>query len=94
MNKNKFKFYLFIIFFLISLAYLFFNESGVLRYLELKSELNNLKNQITSVQQDNKMMKGEIDSLQKKIPAKIDRVAREKYGMIGKGERRIKVIEK
>ena len=76
------------------LAYLFFNESGIIKYLKLKGELNSLNEQVTTVQKDNKKMETEIDSLQKKVPAKIERIAREKYDMIRKGEKRIKVIEK
>ncbi len=94
MNKGKLKFYLFTIIFIIGLAYLFFNESGILKYLKLKGELNSLNEQVTTVQKDNKKMETEIDSLQKKIPAKVERIAREKYDMIRKGEKRIKVNEK
>jgi cell division protein FtsB len=93
-KSNKLKFYLFAILFIAGLAYLFFNQSGVLKYLKLKSEIKSLNEQISSVQKDNKVLQSEIDSLQNKVPAKIERTAREKYDMIRKGETTIEMKPK
>jgi cell division protein FtsB len=46
------------------------------------------------VDKENKRMQSEIDSLKNKVPAKIERIAREKYGMIRKSEKTIIVNEK
>ena len=92
-KKNKLKYVVFLIFFIIGLIYIFFNESGLLKYLKLKQQVNSLNEQISTVDVDNKQLQSEIDSLQKKIPAKIEETAREKYGMIRKGEKTIKIIE-
>ena len=62
-----------------------------LKYSKLKNELDSLNTQITKLQQDNEMLKNEIDSLKKGIPAKIEKIAREKYDMIKKGERTIEL---
>jgi cell division protein FtsB len=93
-KNKKVKYLIFFLFFIIGLAYLFFNEAGAIKYLKLKSQLKDLNEQISTVEKDNKRIQAEIDSLQKKIPAKIERTAREKYGMIRKGEKTIKIIEK
>ena len=74
--------------------YLIFNESGVIKFLKLKEQVKLLNQQISDVDKDNKRLQSEIDSLKNKIPAKIEKIAREKYGMIRKGEITIKVIEK
>lgn len=92
--KKKFVLFIFAAIFLVGLAYLFFNDAGILKYMSLKSQIEQVQTRIDSVQQDNRRLEAEIDSLKKKIPAKIERTAREKYNMIRKGETSIKVIEK
>ena len=73
------------------LAFLFFNEFGILKYLDLKSELEELNAKYSVIEKENNKLKSEIDSLQKKIPAKIEKTAREKYDMIKQGEQRIQI---
>lgn len=92
--SNKIVFIVLIIIFLIGTLYIFFNNEGILKFIKLKNEVNDLNARISKVEQDNKNIKSEIDSLQNKVPAKIEKVAREKYNMIRKGEMTIKVIEK
>lgn len=94
MKNKKFRLYLFAVVFIIGLLYLLFNEQGVIKYLQLKSEIKSLNEKITKVDTLNKKLSQEIDSLREKKPAKIEKVAREKYDMIRKGEKSIEVIEK
>ncbi len=94
LNSKKVKFYIFLVVFIVGLTYLFFNEYGILKYVKLQSELNSLNEKISKVDEENKSLEAEIDSLKRKIPAKIEKVAREKYHMIRKGERSIEIIEK
>ena len=93
-KNGRLKYVIFAVFFIIGLLYLFFNNSGVIKYLKMKQQVNTLNQQIDSVNVENKRIKSEIDSLQNKVPAKIEKVAREKYNMIRKGETKIQVIEK
>jgi cell division protein FtsB len=65
----------------------------VVKYLKLKNEVSELESQIKKVDEENKRLEGEIDSLKNKIPAKIERTAREKYDMQREGEKVIKVEE-
>lgn len=71
-----------------------FNSKGWISYLRLKDEVNSLQVKIDSMQTENKNLEAEIDSLNRKIPAKIERTAREKYDMLREGETKVEVIEK
>ena len=93
-KNKKLKFYLLGIVIFIGSIYLFFNQKGIIKYLKLKYEVKTLQMQIDSVDNANQHIQGEIDSLKSKAPAKIEKIAREKYGMIRKGETVIKVHEK
>lgn len=82
------------IFFTIALAgfaYLTFNETGIIKYVNVKSEVDSLKAVVRKLEEENKTISAENDSLQKKIPAKIEKVAREKYSMSKKNELIIKI---
>lgn len=76
---------------IVGTLYLIFNEHGFVKYSKLKKEVDSLNTQISNLQQDNEMLKNEIDSLKKEIPAKIEKVAREKYDIIKEGERTIEL---
>jgi cell division protein FtsB len=93
-KKNKIIRYIFLLTVLIGLGFLVFNESGFIKYLKLKNEVKELRNEVSEKELENKNREAEIDSLEKKNPAKIERTAREKYGMMKKGEKIIKVEEK
>jgi cell division protein FtsB len=93
-KKNKIIRYIFLLTVLIGLGFLVFNESGFIKYLKLKNEVKELRNEVSEKELENKSREAEIDSLEKKNSAKIERTAREKYGMMKKGEKIIKVEEK
>ncbi len=75
-----------------ALAFLFLHENGILKYLELKSELNKIDTEITASEKKLKSLQAEIDSLQNN-KAKIERVAREKFNMMKKNEKTFKIEE-
>lgn len=93
-NKKKLIMYLFIAIIVVGLIYIFFNERGFVKYMGLKSQVDSIQVELEKVQLENERLKNEIDSLQKKIPAKIEQVAREKYNMKREGETLIEVEEK
>lgn len=93
-RKGKTLKYFIFLLFAVAIGFLFFNESGFLKYLKLKSELNELNEQLEDRKKQNNIRQTEIDSLERKIPQKIEQVAREKYGMVKRGEKVIKVEEK
>lgn len=91
--SRNIKLIFFFLFLLTAIGVILFNDYGLLKYLSLQRELKSLNEQIDSVEAANKMMKAEIDSLEKKIPAKIEKMAREKYHMGRPGEKVIEVKE-
>lgn len=93
-NKNKVARYAFILLILIGSGFLFFNDSGYIKYLKLKNEVKEIRNEVSENELKNKNLEAEIDSLEKKNPAKIEQIAREKYDLMKKGEKIIKVEEK
>lgn len=93
-KKRKISRYLVYIFFIAALSYMIFNDSGLIKYLKLKRSLNDLNEQVEERIKQNSNRKAELDSLEKKIPEKIEQTAREKYGMVKRGEKVIKVEEK
>jgi len=79
---------------LAGILFILYNENGIIRHMELKKEVEVLGFKIDSMTAENKRLEMEIDSLEKKIPAKIERTAREKYDMLRKGEKTVEVIER
>ena len=94
LNKNKIARYAFILLLLIGLGFIIFNNSGYIKYLKLKSEVKEIRNEENQKELENKNLQVEIDSLEKKNSTKVEQIAREKYGMMKKGEKIIKVEEK
>lgn len=93
-NKKKLVLYLFIAILVIGLLYIFLNERGVFKYYSLKSQVDSMQVELENIKLENERLKNEVDSLQKKIPAKMEQVAREKYNMKREGETLIEIEEK
>ncbi len=60
----------------------------------LKSRVDSIQVELEKIKLENVRLKNEIDSLQRKVPAKMEQVAREKYNMKRKDETLIEVEEK
>jgi cell division protein FtsB len=80
--------------FIAGIFFLFFNNDGIIKYVKLKKQVNDLGEQLKSVEDENKRLQNEIDSLKQNIPAKVEKVAREKYNMIREGEKAVKMSPK
>jgi cell division protein FtsB len=76
-----------------ALAFLFINDFGVIKFLKLKKELSQVQKELNRADFVLDSLKTEIDSL-KQSKMKIEQVAREKFDMLRKNERVLKVIEK
>jgi cell division protein FtsB len=92
-KKKKYFLYTFLFILTLGIFYWIFNDYGLVKYFSIRDEVNSLKQQLSEVENENERLKNEIDSLRKKIPAKIEQVAREKYGMKRENELRIEVDE-
>ncbi|GIK61349.1 MAG: hypothetical protein HND39_09465 [Ignavibacteriota bacterium] len=93
-NKKKLVLYLFIAIIVLGLLYIFFNERGLIKYTGLKNQVDSMQVELEKIKLENEQLKNEIDSLQKKIPAKMEQIAREKYNMKRKDETVIEIEEK
>jgi len=93
-GKSKYVLYLFLAIVVMGIIYILFNERGVVKYMGLKSRVDSIQVEIEKIKLENLRLKNEIDSLQKKVPAKMEQVAREKYNMKRKDETLIEVEEK
>lgn len=89
LENKKTRFYIITTIVVIGTLYLLFNNYGVIKYVKVKSELEDLNSRITQLEDENRKLEAEIDSLQKNIPAKIEKIAREKYDMIRLNEKKI-----
>ncbi len=80
-------------FFIIALAFLVFNENGILKYVKLRNEINKLDDEIKKTELRLQSLREEIDSLNTK-KEKIEKVARERYNMMLPNENALRVEEK
>jgi|ERR1039458_3453674 cell division protein FtsB len=94
LKKINIKIAVVVVLFFISTMFILFNDFGLLKYMRLQKEVNEYKREMQDVNEQNKSLKNEVDSLERKVPAKIEKTAREKYGMIRKGEKAIEIITK
>lgn len=88
-ESKKTRFYIIVAVVVIGTLYLLFNNSGIVKYAKVKGELEDLNSRITQLEEENRRLEAEIDSLKRNVPAKIERIAREKYNMIRPNEKRI-----
>jgi len=93
-KKKKIVLYTFLVILIAGVFYILFNEYGLLKYFKIKSELKSINLQIEELKDKNIRLQNEIDSLKNKIPAKIERTAREEYDMMRENELKIDVNEK
>ncbi|PIW70618.1 MAG: hypothetical protein COW08_00870 [Ignavibacteriales bacterium CG12_big_fil_rev_8_21_14_0_65_30_8] len=94
MPKLKLKYIIYLIIILVGIIYVLFNKYGIFKYWRLEKQVDDLNKEILLIENENKKLEAEIDSLKKGIPAKIEKIAREKYNMKRKNEQVIKVEEK
>lgn len=78
---------------LTALAFLVFNENGIIKFLKLRNELHTLEEEIEKSEEKLISLKKEIDSLKTEMH-KIEKVAREKYNMMLPNENALRIEEK
>lgn len=92
-ENKKTRFYLIVFIVVAGTLYLLFNNYGLIKYAKVKNELSDLNSRILQLEDENKRLAAEIDSLKRNVPSKIEKIAREKYGMIRPNEKKIEFKE-
>ena len=80
MVKKQFPKIVYFITLSIIVAFLLFNNNGLVKYFQLNNELSNLRMKIDQANTEIELLDLQIDSL-KNSTVKIEKVAREKYRM-------------
>ncbi|MCB9259633.1 MAG: septum formation initiator family protein [Ignavibacteriales bacterium] len=75
------------------ILFLFFNKYGLLKYFELKSEINAIEREIERSKNEIKELDENIESL-KKSDKELEKVAREKFHLKKKNEKAFKFEDK
>lgn len=88
-DNKKVKFYIITSVVVLGTLYLLFNSFGIIKYAKIKNELDDLNQRITQLEDENRKLEAEIDSLKRNVPAKIEKIARENYNMIRPNEKKI-----
>jgi cell division protein FtsB len=84
------KMVLYVLVLLVIAFYAVFGKKGILQRVELEMENKELRRKLTEEQEKTIILQKEIDEL-KSSDKKIEKVAREKYGMLKEGEEIYKV---
>lgn len=92
-ENKKTRFYIIAAVVVVGTLYLVFNNYGVVKYAKVKSELEDLNTRITQLEEENRNLEAEIDALKRNVPAKVEKIAREKYDMIRLNEKKIEFKE-
>ncbi len=88
-ENKKTRFYIIASVVAIGTMFLIFNNFGVIKYAKVKNEVEDLNLRITQLEEENRRLEAEIDSIRRNVPAKIEKIAREKYDMIRPNEKKI-----
>lgn len=84
------RFFIYLIILILIMAYAVFGKKGLLQRVELEMENRELQQKLKDEQDKTIMLQKEIDEL-KSSDKKIEKVAREKYGMTKEGEEIYKI---
>lgn len=92
-KKDRLLTYLYLAILIFLILFLFFNKYGLLKYFELKSEINAIEREIERSKNEIKELDENIESL-KKSDKELEKVAREKFHLKKKNEKAYKFEDK
>ena len=88
---NRRRFFVFLVIILAILAYAVFGKKGLLQRVDLELENRELQKKLKEEQEKTLILQKEIDEI-KTSDKKIEKVAREKYGLTKEGEEIYKIM--
>ncbi len=71
-----------------------FGDYGISRYLQLQKDVNALQYEISTLESETDQLREEEELLKKKDPEYLQKIAREKYGLVKPGEKIYKLVPK
>ncbi len=92
-KKDRLLTWLYFVILIFLVLFLFFNKYGLLKYFELKSEIQSIENEIERSKNEIEELDKNINSLQNS-DAELEKVAREKFHMKKKNEKAFKFEDK
>lgn len=92
-KKDRLLTWLYFVILIFLVLFLFFNKYGLLKYFELKSEIQSIENEIERSKNEIEELDKNINSLQNS-DAELEKVAREKFHMKKENEKAFKFEDK
>jgi cell division protein DivIC len=92
-KKDRILTWIYFVILIFLVLFLFFNKYGLLRYFELKREMNSIENRIEKSKSEIKDLDSTINGL-KNNDEELEKVAREKFMMKKKNEKAFKFEDK
>ena len=90
-QKQIFKGIVFLIFFSLSIVFIF-GDHGVLKLYKIKKERKTIQKKIASLREEKEKLKNEKHKVENDL-SYIEKIAREKYKMVKPGEKIFKVVD-
>tara|TARA_Y100000022_G_C13175427_1_gene340723 strand:- start:451 stop:783 length:333 start_codon:yes stop_codon:yes gene_type:complete len=90
-QKQIFKGIVFLIFFSLSIVFIF-GDHGVLKLYKIKNERKTIQKKIASLREEKEKLKNEKHKVENDL-SYIEKIAREKYKMVKPGEKIFKVVD-
>ena len=91
-QKQVFKGIVFLIFFSLSIVFIF-GDHGILKLYKIKNERKAIQKKIAALRNEKENLKNQKNKVENDL-SYIEKIAREKYKMVKPGEKIFKVIEK
>lgn len=92
-NKDRLLTWLYLVILIFLVLFLFFNKYGLLKYFELRKEIQAIEREIERSKNEIDELDKDIESLEKN-DAELEKVAREKFHMKKKNEKAYKFKDK
>ena len=91
-NKQVFKGIIFLIFFSLTIIFIF-GDHGVLKLYKIKNERKEIQKKIITLREEKEDLKNQKNKIENDLKY-IEKIAREKYKMVKPGEKIFKVVDK